>query len=101
MVRGATPRIKLYLSGSARKHADLVVCGDFIRHDYAVYAQAKGNGGQVAVATVSRKADDRLCDWVHGAMLDGHAYILRVMPGSDAAFMVAVAELVDEMFRPK
>ncbi|KAF6261719.1 tubby C-terminal-like domain-containing protein [Scenedesmus sp. NREL 46B-D3] len=94
-----TPSIKVYLN-DGDKEPDFVVKGDFRSKRFSIFQRTRGS--DVAIAQVQRESRfSSSSAFLMSMMTDAQKYFVTIEPGVDAAFVVGLATLCDEIFNDK
>lgn len=95
-----SPSVSVYLN-DGDKDSDFKIRGNFLAKNFTVSQKLPG-GGERVVATVKKESKFASMDAFMVASFTGaNKYFVHIETGVDAAFMVALAALVDEMFNDK
>ncbi|KIZ03657.1 hypothetical protein MNEG_4300 [Monoraphidium neglectum] len=93
-----TPSVSVYLN-DGDKESDFKIRGNFRSKRFAI-TQKLGSGGQERpIAEVKKESKfSSVTAFLTSAMTAADNYFIHIEPGVDAAFIVAIAVLVDELF---
>ncbi|WIA19859.1 hypothetical protein OEZ85_005762 [Tetradesmus obliquus] len=94
-----TPSIKVYLN-DGDKEPDYVIKGDFRSKRFSICQRTHGSDVPIAqVQKESRFANSTA--FLMSMVTDAQKYFVTIEPGVDAAFVVALATLCDEIYNDK
>lgn len=92
-----SPYVRIFLN-DGDKNEDYYCKGNFLAKKFAVYQKVPGT--DKLLAEVKKESSfANAASYINNKMFNAQSYFITIKPGVDAAFVVAIAALMDEIYR--